>query len=160
MSNILVLLCYPTITHYPLHCTGSLAILHTMFRVSTQFAAEVTAIFISMYALGRLFSGFLAQKIGSIGAYFVLIVTMAVALLLAPQTAVYLPHDSSESVGCKLFIVLIAIIGKKLTSPTSCIFETSDLIELTALDFLWFRIVLRWLPSFILFHRFRLFRLS
>ena len=78
---------------------ASLAILHTMFHTSTTFAIEVTAIYITLYALGRLFSGILAEFIGAYRTYDVLIGTMLVCLVLAPQTANYLSTTYGNSGG-------------------------------------------------------------
>jgi hypothetical protein len=43
---------------------GSLAFLHNLFNVSDAYATKVTAIYISCYAVGRLFAGVLAENIG------------------------------------------------------------------------------------------------
>jgi nitrate/nitrite transporter NarK len=67
--------------------------------VTIQYATEVTAIYVSCYAFGRLLGGLLAEKIGVFLTYNILISVMAIALVIAPQTASYMPHIGQISSG-------------------------------------------------------------
>jgi nitrate/nitrite transporter NarK len=67
--------------------------------VTIQYATEVTAIYVSCYAFGRLLGGLLAEKIGVFLTYNILISVMAIALVIAPQTASYMPHTGQISSG-------------------------------------------------------------
>ena len=82
-----------------------------MFTVEPSYAAQATALYVAIYAFGRLFAGFLAQRIGSFRTYDILVFSMLVFLVSAPQTALYMPNHGSNSSGCKLFVTFLCLIG-------------------------------------------------
>ena len=88
---------------------GSLAILIDLFDVTIQYATEVTAIYVSCYAIGRLIGGLLAEKIGVFLTYNILIGTMCVCLLIAPQTASYMPHIGQQSSGTLVVQCIVTV---------------------------------------------------
>jgi hypothetical protein len=53
-------------------------------------------------------AGLLAEQIGVFRCYSVLILVTAIALVIAPQTASYMPHDGASSSG-KSLIMLICV---------------------------------------------------
>jgi nitrate/nitrite transporter NarK len=90
---------------------GTVVILNAMFRAPPAFAAQMTAIYMAIYALGRLFGGYLAQYVGSFIAYDILVLTMLVFLAISPLTGLYMDHGSSYSAGCETFMVFICVVG-------------------------------------------------
>ena len=60
---------------------GSLAILRAMFHSSTDFAAQSTALYVTFYCLGRLFGGLVAERLGAIVTYDILLTAMLVGYL-------------------------------------------------------------------------------
>ena len=60
---------------------GSLAILRAMFHSSTDFAAQSTALYVTFYCLGRLFGGLVAERLGAITTYDILLTAMLVGYL-------------------------------------------------------------------------------
>jgi MFS family permease len=90
---------------------GSIAILHTFFHASVDYAAKITALYVSFYCVGRFFGGLLAERIGAFRAYDILLVCMLLCLVVAPQTTTALPHSDVESFGCQMFVGLICVVG-------------------------------------------------
>jgi hypothetical protein len=80
-----------------------------LFQVTIQYATQVTAIYVSCYAFGRLIGGLLAEKIGVFLTYNILIFTMAISLIIAPQSATYMPHTGQVSSGI-ISVVIISVI--------------------------------------------------
>jgi MFS family permease len=82
-----------------------------LFSVSINYAATITGIYCIMYALGRLCFAFLADKIGLIKTYDIIIGTMMIILIVLPETGSSMDHSSADSLGCSLFSVLICILA-------------------------------------------------
>lgn len=86
--------------------------LNNLFNASLEFSALVTSVYVAVYALGRLFSGLMADLIGVKRTFDVMIGITIVALLILPQTSTdRMPHSSQDSVGCTVFCVLICVVG-------------------------------------------------
>ena len=90
---------------------ASFAMMMNLYNADTEFSAIVSAIYVIIYAVGRLIAGALAQKIGLRKVYDYLIGTMIVGLILAPQTVEVMDHSSQYSAGCRVFVFLISVIG-------------------------------------------------
>ena len=90
---------------------ASFAIMMNIYNADTEFSAIVSAIYVIIYAVGRLIAGALAQKLGLRKVYDYLIGIMIVGLILAPQTVEVMDHSSQHSAGCRVFIFLISVIG-------------------------------------------------
>ena len=82
-----------------------------LFPVSTTEAAFYTSIYITTYALGRLFSGFVADIIGLIRTFQLIIILMIILLVIVPQTSTSIPHDATTSPGLRTFIGILWSIG-------------------------------------------------
>jgi hypothetical protein len=72
---------------------------------------------VSCYAFGRLLGGLLAEKIGVFLTYNILISVMAIALVIAPQTASYMPHVGQVSSGNVFY--LNSQLNRKILFPWS-----------------------------------------
>lgn len=90
---------------------ASFAMLRSLFKATSDFSAEMSSLYVAVYALGRLFSGFLAQKYGIVFVYDLMVAAMIVVLILIPQVVHYMDNSSQEASGCKLFLFLICILG-------------------------------------------------
>jgi len=90
---------------------GSIAILRTFFHASVEYAAKITAMYVSFYCVGRFFGGLLAERIGAFRAYDILLVCMLLCLVVAPQATMALSHSDVESFGCQMFVGLICVVG-------------------------------------------------
>lgn len=82
-----------------------------LFSVSINYAATVTGVYCIMYALGRLCFAFLADYIGLLRTYDIIIGTMMIILLILPQTGSSMDHSSEDSIGCSIFSILICILA-------------------------------------------------
>ena len=90
---------------------GSIAILRTFFHASSDYAAKITALYVSFYCMGRFFGGLLAERIGAFRAYDILLISMFLCLVVAPQTTTALPHGNTDAFGCEMFVGLICVVG-------------------------------------------------
>jgi len=79
--------------------------------VGREYAAIISAAYISAYAIGRLLAGVIAQSVGSVRAYDIIMGGMFVSLMLLPVTLRGMSHESQESPGCTLFSLLSCVIG-------------------------------------------------
>lgn len=90
---------------------ASFTILINLFKLSRAYAAIISSAYISCYALGRLFSGGLAEIIGTQRTYDFIMLMTIICLLLLPIALNLLPHDAPNSSGVVFFSVVICVIG-------------------------------------------------
>ena len=90
---------------------ASYAMLKNMFTATVEYSSVISALYTAIYAIGRLCSGFLAQVVGIKKTYDIMICTMIVILVLLPETIRNMDHSSQNSLGCKIFVFLICIVG-------------------------------------------------
>jgi len=90
---------------------ASFSMLRSLFNATSAFSAQMTSLYVAVYAFGRLFSGILAQKYGLVIVYDFMVIVMIVVLILIPQIVNNLDHSSQQSVGCKVFLFLICVLG-------------------------------------------------
>ena len=90
---------------------ASYAMLKNMFSATVEYSSVISALYTAIYAIGRLCSGFLAQVVGIKKTYDIMICTMIAILVLLPETIRTMDHSSQNSLGCKIFVFLICIVG-------------------------------------------------
>ena len=90
---------------------SSVAILRTYFQASAAYAKQLTALYSAFYCVGRFVGGLVAERIGNSRAYDVMLVLMLACLVVAPQTTTALPHSDMASLGGKMFVGLLCVIG-------------------------------------------------
>lgn len=90
---------------------ASIQMLRVLFSANSRFSALVTSLYVGIYALGRLFSGMMANLIGVRRTFEFMISIMIITLLILPQTGTNMEHEGQDSAGCRAFVVLICILG-------------------------------------------------
>lgn len=90
---------------------GSYSILRNLFSCSLSNSAMVTSVYVSFYAIGRLFSGIVADIIGLFRTLDAIIIGMFIFLVILPETSTTINHDGPTSSGAKTFVILLWMIG-------------------------------------------------
>ncbi len=88
-----------------------ISMLRVLYNATPSFSASMTAIYVIIYAFGRFFSGILADYIGVLRTFDLMLIIKIIILIAVPQVTTYLPRDGQNTEGCTIFITLICILG-------------------------------------------------